>query len=40
MIQAWCSKTGADLGPFASVSDALLAILPLSPVRRPVSAVS
>ncbi len=39
-IQAWCSKTGADLGPFASVSDALSAILPLSPVRRPVSAVS
>jgi hypothetical protein len=39
-IQAWCGKTGADLGPFASISDALLAILPMSPVRRPVSAAS
>jgi hypothetical protein len=39
-VLAWCSKTGADLGPFASVSEALMAILPGSPVRRPVSAVS
>jgi len=38
-IVAWCGKTGADLGPFVSVSEALTAILPV-PVRRPVSAAS
>jgi len=39
-IIAWCGKSGADLGNFASVSDALMAILRPSPVRRPVSAAS
>jgi hypothetical protein len=39
-VLAWCSKTGADLGPFASVSEALTALLAPSPVRLPVSAVS
>ena len=27
-VSAWCSTTGADLGPFNSVSDALKTILP------------
>ncbi len=39
-LMAWCSATGADLGPFASISDAMMALLPAASVRSPVSAVS
>ncbi len=32
-VFAWCSNTGADLGPFTSVSDALMTILPATNER-------
>ena len=41
-VSAWCSNTGTDLGPFTSVSDALMAILPAASPRTlmPRKAVS
>jgi hypothetical protein len=40
-VQAWCSKTGADVGPFPSISDALMHLLsPAATLRPAVSAVS
>jgi hypothetical protein len=40
IMVGWCCKTGADLGPFGSVSEALTSMLAPSPVRLPVSAAS
>jgi hypothetical protein len=34
MVQAWCCKTGDDVGPFASISDALMHLLPAAAGRR------